>query len=333
NLILKQDIALVGQIPATLLPADRLNLSVIPFERINEFILPAFTIAALCMIESLLCGASGGKVRGEKLDADQELFAQAFGNIILPFFGAIPAASALSRTSVALKSVGTTRMTSVFHSIALILAILFLGPVISAIPLSALAGILMITAWRMNDFESINYIFQRKFLSSILQYLFTFMATICFDLTIAIFVGVIVSILIFMVNISEMVITVSDVDPKRLVDTGVTLKETSQKIRIVYLVGPVFFGNMEKLEDAISTLGVNDVVIFSMRGVPFMDAGSAQVFLHLVEYLIGNDVVPMFSSLQPKVKQVLDRSGVTEVVGGEHFFWDASSAIAFCGDI
>ena len=111
------------------------------------------------MIESLLCGASAGKMANVRLNSDQELVAQGIGNIILPFFGGIPATAAIARTSIALKSGARTRLTGIFHALGLLVFMFILGPVMAKIPLSALAGVLMVTAFRMNDWKEIRYIF------------------------------------------------------------------------------------------------------------------------------------------------------------------------------
>ena len=113
-------LATVGDIPRTLLLADRLDLSSLSFSMVKDLLSPIVTIAALGMIESLLCGASASRMKGEEFNADQELIAQGVGNILLPLFGGVPATAAIARTSVAVKSGQQTRLTSVFHSVFLL---------------------------------------------------------------------------------------------------------------------------------------------------------------------------------------------------------------------
>ena len=162
-------LAVVGDIPKTLLLADRLSLGGLSFTMLENLLSPIVTIAALGMIESLLCGASASRMKGEAFNADQELIAQGVGNILLPLFGGVPATAAIARTSVAVKSGQQTRLTSVFHSLFLLASMFLLGGVMARLPLSALAGVLMVTAWRMNDWEGIRYIFRHKFKSGISQ--------------------------------------------------------------------------------------------------------------------------------------------------------------------
>ncbi len=333
NMIFNFDVAVVGEIPKTLFPENRLNLTAIPFDRFDEFIAPAVSIAALCMIESLLCGASGGRMKGEKLEADQELFAQGVGNMLLPFFGGIPSTAAIARTSVAIKSGCQTRLTSIFHAIGLLISMFALGPVMSKIPLSALAGVLMITAWRMNEFESIKYIFQHRFKTSIAQFLITMIATVVLDLTMAIIVGVVLSAFLFIIRVSDMEISFSEIDREKLDNHGIVMHKDISRIRMVYITGPVFFANIEKLESALYPLENCDAVIFSMRGVPFIDSASAHTLLEVMEYLHDSGIIPLMCAVQPKVKTMLDRADVTKIIGEEHYYWDGQAAILACDNL
>ncbi|OLA04827.1 MAG: sodium-independent anion transporter, partial [Coprobacillus sp. 28_7] len=225
----------VGTIPSTLFPEARLSLSAIHLSTLTQLMLPALSIAALGMIESLLCGASAGKMKNEKLNADQELMAQGIGNMLIPLFGGVPATAAIARTSVAIKAGGKTRLVSVFHSVVILISMFLLGSLMSRIPLSALAGVLMVTAWRMNDWHEIKTLFHNKVKTNISQYLITMCATVVFDLTVAIVIGVMVSIILFVLNNSHLHIDIRDIDKDRV---GKDLKHHHQKTRIMYLSGP-----------------------------------------------------------------------------------------------
>ena len=216
NLIFKFDVNTVGAIPKTIFLDDRLSFAEFDMSNISHLIVPAVSIAALGLIESLLCGASAGRMKNEKLNADVELVAQGIGNILLPFFGGVPATAAIARTSVAIKSGGETRLTSVIHAIVLLLSMFVLGDVMSNIPLSALAGVLIVTAWRMNEWKTIKSIFSKKLKTAMFQFLITMAATVVFDLTKAILIGVVFSLIMFVVKVSDMQVTVADVDPEKL---------------------------------------------------------------------------------------------------------------------
>ena len=152
-------------------------------------------------------------MKNEKLNADVELVAQGIGNMIIPLFGGVPATAAIARTSVAIKSGGQTRLVSVIHAVVLLLSMFVLGGVMS---LSALAGVLIVTAWRMNEWHAIKNIFHMKIKTAMLQFLITMAATVIFDLTVAILIGVIFSVFMFVIKVSDMQVTVAPVDPKKL---------------------------------------------------------------------------------------------------------------------
>lgn len=327
NAIFDLPLNVVGEIPKTLFPENRLDIMAIPFDRISELIVPAISIAALGMIESLLCGASASRMKGEKLDADRELVAQGVGNMILPFFGGVPATAAIARTSVAIKSGGQTRLTSVIHSIGLLASMFLLGGVMSKIPLSALAGVLVVTAFRMNEWESIRYIFKNKFRASIAQFLITMLATVVFDLTIAIVIGVSLSVLVFVVRIANVQIETSEVDYDKLNLVDSVQKAKLEAIKVSYITGPLFFGSVEKVENEIHSLENYDVLILSMRGVPMIDAGTARTLFETIETLQKQGKTVLFCGLQSKPQTVLQRAGVISLVGDEQTYWDAKQAI------
>lgn len=187
------EVASVGEIPRTLFPEVRLNLGEVQWDAMANFISPAFTIAALGMIESLLCGASASRMKDEHFDANQELLAQGIGNIMIPFFGGVPATAAIARTSVAIKAGCQTRLTGIFHAVGLLACMFLLGPVMAKLPLAALAGVLIVTAWRMNEWHEIKEMFSKKIWVSIVEFAVTMVCTVVFDLTIAIVVGVVVA--------------------------------------------------------------------------------------------------------------------------------------------
>jgi SulP family sulfate permease len=327
TMLFKLPIEIVGEIPKTLFPENRLYLTQLSIGRLQELIVPAISIAALGMIESLLCGAAGGRMKGEKLSADRELLAQGIGNIIIPFFGGVPATAAIARTSVAIKSGSQTRLTGIFHAAGLLISMFLLAPFMSQIPLSALAGVLIVTAWRMNEWESIRFIFQKKFKTAIAQFLITMLATVIFDLTLAIVIGVVFSVLFFMVRISDIEINLSDIDISKLEASGIVTQYHHHMTKVIYLTGPVFFTTTEKISDEVENLDQMDFVIFSMRGVPLIDTTGVQVLSELCEKLKLQGTQVMFAGIQPKVKEIMKRSGLIHDLGKDRFFWSVEKAI------
>lgn len=321
------DVAVVGAIPKTLFPETRLSLSSLQISTIKELISPAIVIAALGMIESLLCGASAGRMKGEKLNADRELVAQGIGNMLIPFFGGVPATAAIARTSVAIKSGEQTRLTGIFHAVGLLASMFLLGGVMSRIPLAALAGVLMVTAWRMNEWESIRFIFNKRLKTAIAQFLITMVATVAFDLTTAILIGVVCSIFFFVIRISDIEVNLSDIDPARLAANGIDVKYQHDKTKVVYLTGPVFFTTTEKIKEEMKGLETMDYVIFSMRGVPLVDTTGTQFFGEMCESLASQGTKVLFSGVQPKVMSLMERSGMVEQLGKNHFFWSVEQSL------
>lgn len=324
--LLRLDVATVGAIPQTLLPQSRLNLSAIDLSTVNALLLPALSIALLGMIESLLCGASAGRMTGVKLDSNQELLAQGVGNMLLPFFGGIPATAAIARTSVAIKSGAKTRLTGIFHALALLLFMFLLAPVMAKIPLSALAGVLMVTAFRMNEWRTIRYIFSHRFKSSIVLFLVTMLSTVLFDLTVAILIGVGVAIIFLLSKLARIEIAYAKVDHARL-GNGANPDSRFDNMEVVYITGPIMFANTSRIEEIAGRVQGIGTVLFSMRAVSDIDISGAQSIIGLVEKLRQNGTRVIFCGLSTMANAMLERCGLLELVGEENIFWSVDRAL------
>ena len=314
------DTPAVGEIPKTIILKERLDFSALSMSNIYSLIMPAVSIAALGLIESLLCGASAGRMKNEKLNADVELVAQGLGNMIIPIFGGVPATAAIARTSVAIKSGGQTRMVSIIHSAVLLLSMVALGGIMSEIPLSALAGVLIVTAWRMNEWSAIKSIFSKKLTTAIFQFLITMAATVIFDLTAAIVIGVIFSVVMFVVKVSDMQVTVAEVDTDKLNENNVNpekLKYTS----VVYISGPLYFGTCSKLEEKITASGEDYNIIFSMRGVTIADISGIEALRNYCEKMVSQGIMIYFSCVNKKVMDMMERCGFKERFKYDMYFW------------
>ena len=328
NHFMQMDVAVVGEIPKSLFLDDRLAIGSLDINQFWDLFVPAFSIAALGMIESLLCGASAGKMKKEELNADRELIAQGIGNIIIPIFGGVPATAAIARTSVAIKAGCETRLTGIIHAAILLLSMFVLAPVMSAIPLSALAGILIVTAWRMNDWANIRFIFGHKFKSGIVKFLITMGATVVLDLTQAIVIGVGASIILILFKLTDIDITVSDIEKDRLEEIGINLPKVSGKVRVAYLTGAIFFAVVDKLVKKLSEQeGVTEGRILSMRGVPVIDLSGIQALIELVEELESHGTEVYLTSVQPKVLEEMRKGGLVDMIGEEYIFQSAEQAI------
>lgn len=327
NHFLQLDVAVVGEIPKTLFLDDRLSFGALNFSQMQDLFVPALSIAALAMIESLLCGASAGKMKNEVMNSDRELIAQGIGNIVIPIFGGVPATAAIARTSVAIKAGCETRMSGIIHALILLLSMFVLAPIMSEVPLSALAGILIVTAWRMNDWEDIKFIFSHRFKTGMAKFLITMGATVVLDLTQAIIIGVAFAAFMVIVKLTDIEITIADIESDRLEEIGIHMPQVSKTIRMAYLTGSIFFAVTDKLKAQLTTLGDTEILILSMRGVPSIDLSGIQALLELRDELEHDGVTVMLTSVQPKVLEDLRRGGFIDKIGEEHVFDSAEYAI------
>jgi SulP family sulfate permease len=339
NFVLKWDVARIGEIPQTLLLADRFNLFAFDWSILPQFIAPALTITALGAVESLLCGAVASNMTGIRLQANQELVGQGIGNMLIPFFGGVPATAAIARSSVGIESGGQTRLVSIIHAVGLLLSMFLLAPVMAKIPLAALAGVLMVTAWRMNEWKAIRFMFGKRFKSDILAFLITMLATISLDLTKAILIGSLVTGAIFLNRIASLDVEVTEVDAQKLRLKGIEAQGKCTHVRVAFLTGPLFFAATGFFNEAFSDLGDTHALILSMRGVPLVDTAGIEAVHRLYEKIHRHGGTLMFSGVHENVCQMFKRAGLTDAIGRENFFWSSDQAImateqrncAFCG--
>ena len=317
----------IGAIPQTLLLSQRLTLNAIPWSSLREFVAPTLTITALGAVESLLCGAVASNMTGIRLQANQELIAQGLGNILIPFFGGVPATAAIARTSVGIKAGGQTRLVSIIHAIALLASMFILAPLMSRIPLAALAGVLLVTAWRMNEWESIHYIFGHQFKTAIVTFLITLLATITLDLTQAILLGAFLSGALFLSQSAGIDIDVQAVDPEKLRQRGIENAGRCRHVRVAYLTGPLFFAATGNFNEAFADVKDIHALILSLRGMPLVDTSGLQAVAALHEKLQRQGGTLMLTGLHDDVRRMLERGGLLEAIGPENIFWSADQAI------
>lgn len=326
--LLNLQVPTIGAIPQTILLDDRLQLGTIPWSHLPDLIVPALSIAALGAIESLLCGTVGGRMIGDgRMNSKQELIAQGAGNIILPFFGGVPATAAIARTSVAIRSGGRTRIVSITHSIILVLALL-VAPLLARVPMAALAGVLAVTAWKMNEWPEIRAIFRLRFKSAMFAFLTTMIATVALDLTQAIVLGVGLSALIFVFQISRGKVTVSAVAADKMRETGYPMITDGSRIAVIYVIGPLFFGTAPRFEEAIANLSRYDDVILSLRTTPLLDTTGLKHIETLIHDTEARGGRVWLCGLNEPVERYLRRAGLLDHVGAERVQWSAFEAIA-----
>lgn len=325
-MIFSPEVSTVGKIPSSLLLEERFSFSSFQWSDLGSLIAPAVSIAALGMVESLLCGASAGRMTGVRLNNDRELVAQGVGNILAPLFGGIPATAAIARTSVAIKSGAQTRLTGMFHSVILLISMLALGPVMARIPLSALAGVLLVTAWRMNEWSTIKYIFSKKFKGAILKFLITMAATILFDLTVAIVIGVILAFVLLAVRLSKLEIQYEELDGEGQQMQSLSLSDTFAHAEIAHIGGAIIFANTQSITDMADQFADKPAVIFAMRGTSHMDISGAQAFLELLQTLRSRETAVCICDTSAAVQKMMERSGIVAYLGEENFYHSGNQA-------
>lgn len=304
----------IGTIKGTLINSEVLNFKAINGEMLISLISPAFTIAVLGMIESLLCGVCASKMKNEPFDSNVELVAQGVGNIVIPFFGGVPATAAIARTAVAVKSGGQTRITSIMQSIVLIVCIFALPSVIAIIPKAALAGVLFATAWKMNEWKAIKEYFSKKKIEAIILYIVTLVCTVLLDLTYAILIGVVLSLIIMVIN-TKVKIEVSPIEKKYL-----NVNETKETA-IVYVTGSLFFANAGELEKQVKLIINNfENFIFVFRGVTYLDVSSIEALTEMIEMLNTNNKQYEFTGVSENIYKKLEKDGFTKLVGEQNFY-------------
>lgn len=326
------EVPIIGAIPRSILLENRLMVGQIPWSDFSNLIVPAMSIAALGAIESLLCGAVAGNMTGIRLNNNLELIAQGLGNMLIPLFGGVPATAAIARTSVNIKSGGVTRLSPILHGVFLLLAALSLGSVISRIPLAALAGVLLITAWRMNEWHTIRFYFSHRLKHAIVAFIITLVATVVLDLTQAILIGFGISTLIFMAQMSELRISRRPVEVERLAESGRPFIQVDQSVAVYYLSGPLFFAAARRLLEFVESHDAPEAtLILSIRGVPLIDATGVEVMRELLHRQRNGGGDILLTSMDDRVRVLLQRAGLLAEIGEDHVYWSADKAILAVG--
>ena len=244
-------------------------------------------------------------MKNEEFDANQELIAQGVGNIIIPFFGGVPATAAIARTSVAIKSGCQTRLCGIIHALGLLASMFLLGPVMAKIPLSALAGVLMVTAWRMNEWDSIKEMFSKKYYTAIAKFFITMISTIVFDLTIAIIIGIVFSIIVYLIRVKF-----------KPTKTSVTHMDTYTGKEIA-VNGSIFFGNAAKLEKYILSNKEANRISLSLENVICIDTSGIEMLTELKHTLNSQGKELIIHTPNAKIADLMQKTGICEETQNE----------------
>ncbi len=330
----------VGGISGIETIGDRFNISNeipepqplhINMETINQLLSPAFTIAILCAIESLLSATVADGAISEHHNSNTELIGQGVANIVVPFFGGIPVTGAIARTMTNINNGGRTPVAGIIHALVLLAIFLLLMPLIELVPMACLAGVLVIVAYNMSGWRTVRSLLRNP-KSDIAILATTFILTVVFNLTIAIEIGMLLAVLLFLRRVSENVqVSVLRDELDVAQGTEMTQHETlniAKGVEVYEINGPFFFGVATKFDEVMREMGDKPVVrIIRMRKVPFIDSTGLHNLQILVESSHREGIRVILSGVNPSVQETLRKSGLNQIVGNENICDHISKAV------
>jgi len=307
-----------GGIPSGL---PDLHLPQVSFARVLELLGPAFTIAMLGAIESLLCAVVADGMAGTRHDPNQELVGLGIANIASPLFGGFAATGAIARTATNIRNGGDSPLASIVHALTLLAVIVALAPLAANIPLAALAAILFVVAWNMSEARHFIDLLRHAPINDKALLLITFLLTVFADLVIAVNVGVLLAALLFMKRMSETVRIEgeSETSLAALCPVGVP-----PGVQIYTIDGPLFFGAAATFERTLA--GLHDqarVVIFRLGRVPFADATAMHALADVVRHFQQRHIVVRVCEANPRLANKLRDFGLMTKLGQR----DASASV------
>jgi len=309
------------------------------WETIKSLVSPALTIAILGAIESLLSATVADGVIGDRHDSNTELIGQGLANLATPLFGGIPATGAIARTMTNINNGGKTPVAGIVHAVVLVLIFLFLMPLAQYIPMACLAGVLVVVSYNMCGWRSFMAL-MRNPKSDVTVLLITFFLTIIFDLTVAIEVGLIIACLLFMKRMSETTdvkVIMDEIDPNDESDIKLENNEhltIPDGVEVYEINGPYFFGAGNRFEEIMARFGKRPKVrIIRMRKVPFVDSTGIHNLTNLCTMSQKEGIKIVLSGVNPKVHNVLARSGFYELIGEDNICSHINIALAKAREI
>lgn len=260
----------------------------------------AFTMAMLCAIESLLCAVVLDEMTQTKHHSNSELIGQGLGNLVVPFFGGISATAAIARSAANVKAGATSPISAVIHSLLVLLVLVSLAPILSFLPLSAMAALLLVVAWNMSEAKKVIYIIKRAPKDDIVMMFLCMSLTVLFDMVIAITFGIILASMLFMHRIAKIT---------RLVQ----LDAPDDKTLVMRVTGPLFFAAAERIfvELQEKTNGYKHIVL-QWDSVPLLDAGGLRALIRFIE-MLPDDVMLSVCELQFQPLKTLARARITPI--------------------
>ena len=305
-------------IPAPKLPSLPEGASL--FAMIRELFPAAFTIAMLGAIESLLSAMVADGVIGDKHNSNTELIAQGVANVVVPFFGGIPATGAIARTMTNINNGGRTPVAGVVHAIVLLLVLLFLGQLVGLIPMSCLAAVLIMVSYSMSGWKTIVGTFKHRN-RDMWVLLITFFLTVIFDLTVAIEVGILLALVLFLMRTNEQthIRTLhNEIDPNEDTDIQLNLEHLTipDRVEVYEIDGPYFFGIANRFDDIMTHVSGKEypIRIIRMRKVPFVDSTAMHNLGMLIQRSHNEGITIILSGVKTHVLHQLQTGGIEQMM-------------------
>lgn len=274
----------------------------------------ALTMAILCAIESLLCAVVLDEMTHTKHNSNSELIGQGIGNIIVPFFGGISATAAIARSAANVKAGASSPLAACFHAIVILVTLMCFAPILSFLPLSAMAALLFVVAWNMSEAQKVFYIVKRAPKDDIIIMLLCMSLTVLFDMVIAITFGIVLASLLFMRRISKMT---------KLVE----LPQSTHDTLVIRISGPLFFAAAERtFFDLYQRINDYKHIILQWDAVPILDAGGLNALTHFISSLPA-DVALSISELQFQPLKTIARAKVMPVANKLMFYSTLEEAL------
>jgi SulP family sulfate permease len=306
-----------GGIPRTL---PTFSIPSLDPARVLSLVGPAFTIALLGAIESLLSAVVADGMAGTRHDSNQELIGQGIANIVAPLFGGFAATGAIARTATNIRNGATSPLAGMVHSLFLILVILLFAPLASTIPLCCLSAILFVVAWNMSELPHVFRVLRGAPKADVGILLLTFFLTVFVDLVVAVNVGVIFAALFFMRRMADSVNVEQHIE--QLPDSGTPGSPAvpeNNGVLIYSIEGPFFFGAAEKLERSLEHIHrATTTLILRMGNVPFVDATGIFAIEEIITDFRRHGATVLLVEVRPNVRYKLDRGGVIAHVGPDN---------------
>jgi len=309
-----------GEIKATIPP---LSVPDLTWEGVKSLFPTAMVIAVLGAIESLLSATVADGVCGDHHNSNQELIGQGVANLCTPLFGGIPCTGAIARTMTNINNGGRTPVAGIVHAVVLLIIFLVLMPLAAYIPMSCLAGVLVVVAYNMSGWRTFLQLMKNP-KSDIIVLFITFLLTVIFDLTVAIEVGLLIACLLFMRRMAETTqikVIADEIDPNEETDAIVHEEHLTipAGVEVYEINGPYFFGIANKFEELMTAMDDHPTVrVIRMRRVPFIDSTGIHNLQNLCEMSHREGTHIVLSGVTPNVYAVLEHNGFCKLLGKDH---------------